>query len=760
MLSTTQIDNAATSRATQIAQIIQKRRPLAQKIETVETNLKALSATLRQLEKQRDQLLDRVGDASTIGRLKEIDCSAIQRNIDTELVTLNSLKSRFSRNTLNIGVVGRARQGKSRLLQSLTGLSMVEIPDGSDQHCTGVRSNIHHNSEVGETYAEVWFHTERSFLDEVIAPYYEQLRLGSRPRSIQDFADNSLPELPKDLAENRQDAVKIESLHATKYDHLRRYHENLHKYRNILSEPSPRRVSRHEIREYVAQDTVDGRRIYFNYLAVREVKIVCSFPNTDIGQIALVDMPGLGGTGIGDEERMIKALGQDIDLVLLVRMPQPTGDYWSKEDVLLYGKANSALIDLPIREWSFVVLNHVNGNFDNQKNCESLAATVAESHIDVQDVIIADCANSEETKTEVLDRVLQYLGQRIEVLDRQYASACQDKLIQLQRTVSVELGKAKDAWKQASRDDWFPKFIELFGKFWNDLTRELERLTSSMISDRDTDDKNFKAAVDLAIAACRSEPGIPEPEEIEQKSCAAGANMAAYAECLHEVRTHLSKQFLSLDIALKESLEEAKSRVVEVLKTYGKLEKIAEGDGSEFLNQLAEKIPENLTGLRLGFQTLATFDLQYRGLVQHRIRRHLDVLTPNRTTYRLDKGLLDGWMDIRTGRIHTSSPAEKIASNLSKAQAEAVNNCEKELKTLLREPSQAGFAIVEEFVDRVLRAEGVHTEWQIFLQEVASDVWIDEFGTTMERTQLRRDWMQRIGEVEHAKQPEILNFLR
>lgn len=752
MSSTMKIDSATTSRATQIAQIIQKRRPLALKIETVEINLKSLSAALRQLEKQRDQLLDKVGDPGTIGRLREIDCSAIQRSIDTELAALNSLKSRFSRNTLNIGVVGRARQGKSRLLQSLTGLSMAEIPDGDDQHCTGVRSNVHHNSEVGETYAEVSFHTERSFLDEVIAPYYEQLSLGSRPRSIQDFADVPLPELPKELAEKRQAAAK--------YDHLCRYHQNLHKYRDALSKSSLRRVPRHEIREYVAQDTVDRRRIYFNYLAVREVKIVCSFPNLDIGQIALVDMPGLGDTGIGDEERMIKTLGQDIDLVLFVRMPKSTGDFWAKEDVELYDMANSALIDLPIKEWSFMVLNQISGSSDNRRNCESLAATISEKHIDVQDVVIADCADSQEAQTEILDRVLHYLGQRVEILDRQYASACQDRLIQLQKTVAVELEKAKDAWRQASRDDWFPKFLELFEKFWNDLTRELERLTSSMISERDTDDKNFKAAVDSAIAACRSKTGIPELEEIQQKGDAAGAYMTAYAVCLHEVRTHLSKQFLSLDSALKESLEESKSRVVGVLKNPGKLEKIAEGNSSEFLKQLAEKIPENLTGLRLGFQTLATFDLQYRGLVQHRIRRHLDVLTPNRTTYRLEGGFLDQWVDIRTIKIHTSTPAEKIANNLSKAQAEAVNNCEKELKTLLKEPSQAGFAIVEEFVDRVLRAEGVRTEWQIFLQEVASDVWIDEFGTTMERTQLRRDWMQRIGEVDHLKQPDILNFLR
>ena len=137
----------------------------------------------------------------------------------------------------------------------------------------------------------------------------------------------------------------------------------------------------------------------------------------------------------------------------------------------------------------------------------------------------------------------------------------------------------------------------------------------------------------------------------------------------------------------------------------------------------------------------------------------INSLIPNRTTYRLQGGFLNKLIDVKTGTTHTS-PAEKIANNLSKAQAEAVNNCEKELESLLREPSQAGFAIVEEFVDRVLRAEGVRTEWQIFLQGVASDVWIDEFDTTMVRTQLRRDWMQKIGEVEHASQLDSLNFSR
>jgi phage shock protein A len=740
-------------RSEQIARIVQKRRPLAQKIETVETNLRNLSDALRQLEKQRAHLLERVSDRGTIEKLHEIDCSSIQKSINDELSALTNLKSRFSRNTLNIGVVGRARQGKSRLLQSLTGLSTAEIPDGDDRHCTGVRSNIHHDPNIDETYAEVSFHTEHSFLSEVIAPYYKELSLGSRPSSIQEFADTILPSLPKELAEKKQNEAK--------YDHLCRYHTNIDRYRSAFSEPSPRHVSRHDIREYVAQDTLTGERIYFNYLAVKEVKIVCSFPNVDIGQIALVDMPGLGDTGIGDEMRMIKTLGQDIDLVLFVRMPKSFGDHWSDADINLYDMANSALTDLPIEEWSFMVLNHTSGDSGNRKNCESLAGSITEAHIDVQDVIIADCSNAEAAQDKILDRILNYLGERVEVLDRQYASACQDRVMQLQKTVAVELGKAKTAWKQASKDDWFPIFLELFEKFWNDLTRELKLLTSSTISKRDNEDKDFKTAVDDAIKKCREQTGIPDLETIQQKCDAAGANATAYDECLHEVRTHLSKNFIPLDIALKQSVEELKCSVTRVLKNHGKLEKLAEGDGSEFLRHLIEKLPEDSQGLRLGFQTLATFDLQYRGLLQHKIRKHLDDLTPNTTKYKLeDNFVIDKLNDLTNGRTHKSSPAKKIFDNLSKAQSEAVNKCEKELKTLLTEPSQAGFAIIEEFVDRILRAEGVRKEWQIFLQTVASDVWIDDFGITIERTQLRQDWMDRIDEVERAKQSESLNFLR
>lgn len=741
MIQTPPLNNTTSSRENQITEIIDKRIPLSKNIDRVKNNLNLLSDSIEKIALKRNHLLDNVEDSSLVAKLGAIELSTVLNKIKIELNSLEKLQSRFTRKTLNIGVVGRARQGKSRLLQSLTGLSKAEIPDGDDQHCTGVRSNIYHRPGI-ETYAEVYFHTEKSFLNEVIVPYYQELNLSPVPISIEDFSNSLLPDLSSNTTINK-----------AKYEHLCKYRLYIDKYREFLLEASPRSIKKSEIREYVAQDTLEGNRVYYAYLAVKKVDIFCSFPNQDIGKISLVDMPGLGDTGIGDEERVIKTLGADIDIVLFVRMPKGMGDFWSKEDVELYDIAKNSLIDLPIEEWSFMVLNHVHNV--NLKQCNSLKGDIKNKHILVQDAIIANCTDAEQAQEMILDRVLNHLTQRIDVLDNKYASTCQTRLLEIQKSITTELEKTQNIFgKNNSNDDWFPYFIRLFGKLWRDLTGELEALTKEMINQRDMEDSGLKSAVEVAIQKCRTNTNIPSVKEIIKKRNLHGSFETAYSECLHEVRTHLSKSFLDLDLALKKSLEKAKEQVVKVLITSGKLRSVATGDGREFLTNLGVKIPEKLVGLRLGFEILATFELQYRGLIQHRIRKHLDVLTPDKTHYKFN----NLFSNIFGQPTSDDDKAKKIYDNLRKAQQEAVNNCEKELKMLLTEPSQAGFAIVEEFVDRVLRAEGIREEWQIFLQEFATDVWVEEFGTAQANSELKREWLYAVDKVKQANKLELLKL--
>lgn len=728
------------NRAETIVSIIEKRRPLANKIEGVEGNLRELARSLRELESYRDRLFRQIQDPNVRASLTEIELGKLQLNIATELEALAKLRVRFSRDTLNIGVVGRARQGKSRLLQSLTGLTTAEIPDGSRQHCTGVRSMIRHTPNV-VTHAEVWFHSERSFLDEVIAPYYEKLRLGSKPITLAEFASQPLPPLPNDLPGYAEPGAM--------YEHLSRYHDNFEHYGHLLSSPSPRRIAKEQIREYVAQDTPDGQRVFFNYLAVKEVKIICSFPNVQVGQISLVDMPGLGDTGMGDEARLMKTLGQEIDAVLFVRLPKSTGDYWADVDVKLYDTARDSLVELPLDLWSFMILNRTDArskNGDNLELCQDLVKEINAKRINVVEFAIANCADPQEANLQVLDRVLNYLANQINDLDRQYASACQERLLRLQSTVAIALEKARQALaKAAASQTEQARFLRLFNQLFSQLSVGLVKLLQRLRQERDTDDENFfKPQVEAAIEACKKETGIPNLEQIEIRHAEKGAWETVYADYLHKIRTDLTGHFGSMDTGLKQAVDDAKSQVSETLRDKGQLGGLTTAKGLEFLKIMTEIVPEEENQLKKAFQNLWKFKMSYEVNFHYRIRQYLDDLIPDETSLRL-----------------SSSPnAEEILENLEQLHQETVYKCKEALEELYCEPRQAAFAAVEEFIDRVLRSEAVKDEWQVFLYEVRSQVWPSEFAPVGEGSNLRREWQKLVERSAAANQQESLQFLQ
>ena len=720
------------NRASQITDILEKRLPLARRVTEVELNLKNLSLVLQDLDEYRSQLLSKIDDLESIGRLREVNLTDIQSSINEELGALGKLKNRFSRSTLNIGVIGRARQGKSRLLQSLSGLS-DEIPTGSLTDCTAVRSTIHHNPNV-ETYGEVWFHSERSFLDEVIRPYYEKLNLGIKPFTVEEFSRN-LPSIHSDAS---AEAKAI-------YKNLSEYHINFDKYKHLLTQISPHRISKEQVREYVAQYSIDGKEKFFNFFAVREVKIVCSFPQSDVGQITLVDMPGLGNTRLGDDKRLIQILGQDIDVVMFVKKPDSLGDNWQDVDVNLYDIASSALTDLPIHLWSFFVLNQINQGSDNSALCHELSNSSTKNGIKVVQTIVADCTSADEANKKVLDPILRYLTENIAGLDQQYATNCQDRLTRLQSATKLEIEKAKTALGiSAKGDSWFPVFVNLFEQLWEYLTVGLEGLLRELRYQRDVQDIDFKNQVNAAIQKCKKDTGIPSIEDIKVNRAKEASYGIAYEKYLHEIRAHLSQHFLSLDDGLKQSLEGIKAQVVDILGKEGKLIALTDKQGSEFLSDIENILPADLAGLKLGFNILASFNLSYRGLIQHRIRKHLDRLTPDDTTLRLSN----------------SPSAQEILVNLQTLHAEALYECESALEGLLCEPSQAAYAIVEEFVDRVLRAKDVYKEWLIFLQEVRSDIWAAEFEKLGENSRLRREWLAVVDKAGSASQDHLIKLLK
>lgn len=736
-----------TNRAEQIAAIIEKRRPFAENIGRVQHNLQDLSSTLSTLDRYREQLAN-FAEPEVAGRLKDIGLSlyTIQGKIAEEQRELDKLKHRFSRETLNIGVVGRARQGKSRLLQSLSGLTSAEIPDGRFQHCTGVRSTIYHNPGI-TPYAEINFYSERKFLDDVIAPYYTEkhLRLGTPPYTLDDFASEPLPALPTDLSDNAEAKAK--------YEHLKGYRDNLDKYRSLLNENTPRTIRKEQIREYVAQDTANGQRVYSNYRAVQEVRIVCNFPHQDVGQIALVDMPGLGDTGVGNQERLIEALGEDIDIVLFVRMPKSFGDHWADVDMQLYELARSALTRLPIKSWSFMILNRTDvqspgdSNASNAALCSELRNTItSDQHISVVDTIIANCANPAEVEHKILDKILDYLTANITVLDENYASSCQNRLHTLQKEIQIELGKASQALGVVGSrgEPGFALFEDLFEKTWHSLTKGLDGLVNTLLEQRGKQSPIFQKHVQEVLAQCKKETGIPSPAEIEERKYAERGYGGAYEHYLNEIRTLMTRRFVSLDDALKTLVRQVKEEVAKVLIESGHLEGVTEARGTEFLVAMAELLeflPNERSALRQAFLVLATFELPYRSFIQYRVRRNLNGLNA----------------DLQA--LPKTPTAEAVHNILKVQQAETVYALQQAMEESLSDPSEVAFAIVEEFTDQVLSAERAKSDWRLFYNEWRAKIWSSEFGKFAKQSHHRRQWQGAVDRALQANRIELFQFL-
>lgn len=732
-MKTIQIDTHRTER---INAIIQERQKFGSRIERDKANLEACKFALVNLREHQSEFLAGCVDATAAKRLGEINFEAINE-IDNLLNVLEKLRYRCTRNTINIAVVGYARQGKSRLLQSLTGLSSRVIPDGGEGYCTGTLSKIIHQPGSSQAVAKVNFYSENEFTKQVLAPYYETLSLSTKPITVEEFARTP----PRGLSLDKKDS----EIDKARYGHLRKdYYSNIGKYRHLLESP-PLEVTESEIPLYVTQDSIDesGNKIV-NYLAVKEVEISCSFPHQDIGQISLLDLPGLGDTNLIETQQLIKILSQEADFILFVRRPEANA-VWGEAHLKLYQIARDALPNFPLSKCSFMVLNRskhdVEGG-DNSYRCQKLQAELKETPIRVAKCIVADCSDSQEAFTQVLEPIIDYLVENVESIESEYRYSCEKQLDTLCQNISIELEKASVALTRYSDSDLL--FEQLFEQFWCKLTNDLENLLAELKENRDSLDSEFEKRVQNAIQTCLTNRAIPTNyQEIAERRHIFGSYNTAYNEYLHEIRTDFVGNFLYLDKAMQLSVENRKYLVVKILKSH--LGELVDSEGIDFLKMIYNFLPDNASNLKLGFLKLYDFDVSNAGKIIRLVRQNnINKLKPDNNQFALLKQINPSEEEF-TSEYNIE---EKILDSLQELHKEAVEKSEIALNKILCEPSTDAYFMLEEFIDRVIRAKGVQLEWRIFLRKECYKVWW-EFRQIEQRVQQEQIWKAL---VERAKE--------
>lgn len=694
--------------------------------------LTRIEAALANIERVRAELLPRVEDDA---RDRLLSLAAPLRNlslrVSQEQLALDRVLARLSRPTLNIGMVGRARQGKSRFLQSLTGLTSREIPDGRGDFCTGVPSVIQHVAS-GTTYADVYFHSGGSFLSEVIAPYYEELSLGRAPADKALFGTRPLPTLPGDRASADG---------RSKYDHLTDYHDSFTAYQDKIGARSPQRIGADEIRDYVAQTDAEGRRLE-TFRAVRRVHIFTRFPQDDLSGLGVIDLPGLGDTKLGDDQLLLSTLEDDVDLVLFLRQPNPGGDGVLDVDIALYDTAQRALPVIPMERGAFLVLNHWPSEDkarDNQDQITDYASKAPGKGIRVVDTITTNCASPDavyEAFNTVVDYMLNHIGELDQLLlaERQHRI---DEIYQEARLLAQDAAKLSDLAQPSTL--WFPLFLVLFDETYKSLAVGLEELTDHYRQERDSPNSVLAQAVTRALERARADDTIPREPEIAKNFAVYGTRIATYSHLLDEARAQLSRYFLELDAALGECVRSMWRDTAQVLAQAGKLRSLSGREGRDFLLDFADRVRPTIlenqaSEVRYALQVLLDFELSYRGFIQHRIRPCLDGMNADQPSVEYPQ---DG----------TRPDESTIREMLRISYQEALYRCESELYALLAEPSRAIFAIVEEFRDRVLRSHRVADEWRVIYQEFRADIWSERFAALGEQSADLHAWTQALAEL-------------
>ena len=730
------------TRSQAIDNIIGQRLPLVKKITSVEVKLNLLADILRVIEERRQELQQQVKEADITSHLANLDLSSLQLKITTQIDQLCQLRQRLSRDNLTIGVVGLTGEGKSTFLQNLSGVTIAVIPILKGGACTAVSNTLYHNPD--ETLAEVTIHSEQTFLDEVIKPYYQLLDLGNPPQTLNEFAQ-PLPEFPG-----------ADSNQISTYKYLREdYHKNLPEYRHLLKPGKPRqlpRIPKERIYQYICQRRFPlGDLISCEHLVVRDVKIFCPFKYPDLAKIALVDSPGLGETIPAKEE--LTRLGEEVDIVIFIRKPDPLCVGWKKRDTDLYKTATEALYNIENR--SFMILNAM-ASEDNLEACQKHQTTIRENQINVVRCEIVNCTNPKQTNA-FLNLVLSYLANNITYLDKQHARSYQRQINQLQIAINSELENARRAWSSGAivndHND-MKKFLPLFNKLWSSLTWRLDELLTNL--DRDKMDSRqedlFKKQVELIIKTCKDDPVLPNNYPINQiinRRFEESDWQATYAKYLYEIRHRLTRHLKGIDKALTQYVEGAKNQVTDVLVKEGNLAGLTEVRGSEFIKLIVDLLPDNLKRLKKAFKNLSNFELSYRVHFHYRIRPYLDNLNPTRTNLQLSQSTATESRELK---------AKEILSYLEVLQDEAVFKCQEVLEEFSREPTNAVFAEIEEFVERVLRTKDVKNEWQFFLFQERAKIWPFEFGVNQEGNE-RQQWLQLVDKAVAANQLKDMQFL-
>lgn len=628
------------------------------------------------------------------------------------------LEKRFNRDTLNISVIGRARQGKSRLLQSISGLKDEVIPVANGGDCTGTKSIIANN--IGQTYAKVIFYNEVELIEQ-IQKYIDTIGMSRHLGNISQI---------KNMQADVDDFIKGLSTKTGKqqslFQHLRKYVEHYDDYAEHIGTIKDN-VPENEIRKYVAQYDINMKPT-FAFLAVKEVYIYTQFPINDAGKIVLVDTIGLGDTSLGIREKMINTLRDDSDAAILVRLPSANGDSIRVEDDELYDLICEAMGVEALNKWLFFALN-VCDTLGNSNSGKAMEEALMARKLNYAFIKKVDCGNRDEVEQNLLLPVLEYLTNNLIAVDNHLMAKANEQLEDAYQKYFDLCGKMQNILAGG-----FKKSLQsggLFDELYEDkleLARQLANLIKKY-SDRTEECEPIRDQVKAILRNMASH--CPTIEQIHHSLTAGGPDAYpnnVYNYYADNLRATVRDEFEEINSSTIVTLqEEFKNEVCEILRNDngGRLKyiplqsEIADGDNIAWLSALINEKLGSYPLLSEALNDILNYRLNIEGLLEYKASCALDSLDPSPQNPKFVQPQFQG--------LSSEEIEEAIEQTLMNAIPIIADEMMDSIQELLVIPYNSFNARARKLNDRIIfKKEGMR-ELKNFYRENAPAIWQQEF---------------------------------
>jgi len=706
----------------QIDSIIKSRKEKIKFIDNTIEHYKKCCTCIYELKKIQN-------DNDITDEIKAIPLDKYYDLADKYKTALEKLKSRFSRDNLHISLVGSARQGKSLVIQKISGLDKNIIPSSDGSDCTGTKSIIT-NTDSNEVKAEITFYNDVEMI-KIVNKYIESI-CHSKEKCIHSISEIHLIPI-KEISESIKDSIDERSY----LYHLKNYVNHIAEIKDYLGKTIT--ISKNEIEEYVAQYKHDDFNTkYFKYLGVKLANIKCSFPYKEAGKIVLIDTIGIGTTSLGVESDMLDTIENDSDTIIFMFRPDPLGPRLSKTETDIIKKISVRVTNEYAKEMLFWVINKVeDGKGRNIDYISGVIDQIKALNFPVSEILPVNCISKEEVENGILKVVLNKMASRIDAVDKLLIKKTNEQAMafynEFDKIASVVCRVVTASVNEDLKRKLNPEIDDTIEE---KLLNEIRKLYLNKYNNlREKPCKTLEKASEETLSSMFN--FIPKKEKIIISLLNRGTvnQHNAIEKCADTLRLKIIDAFNELDKTLEKQIVDMKKEVINIIagKDFGKFSYVAEynNNPNEWIENFLIKTEadKKYPIISKAMNDFKNFKCTVQGFLIYEIRDKLD---------KIDFSLRKVPPFISNSMDKPEEIAEEIIEFLNDCIYEIYNEIKKAIVPLYKIPNRAMFAAIKDLYDRLalddrktISNESVKTEWRYMYEEWMRFIWSEEYNNYM-----------------------------